>query len=86
MVVAGRWCGCVPLFTRLLNAPPRSTAVEARPSRTPARPTTRQVMDATGGRSNRPPQPVCENPRCTNETGSRPLTVHRGKAVCLGGC
>nr|MDT0667879.1 hypothetical protein [Micromonospora sp. DSM 115978] len=58
-----------------------STEVATRPGSKPAKPTTKEVMTATGGVSNRRSMPVCES--CGAD---RPLTVRRNRAVCLGGC
>lgn len=84
----GGWCSCVPILMRLLISPPRTGAelepVRREVARRPRRLSTREVMDATGGRINRVSMPQCENPRCGRI--DRPLTVRRGKAVCLGGC
>lgn len=92
----GRWCrGCVGLLTRLAQTSPRGMAIAVRDQQqvrernrqNRARRAARRAEDRAArtltpdGTTGRAPMPKCE--RCGQE---RPLTVKRGKAVCIGGC
>jgi hypothetical protein len=92
----GRWCrSCVGLLARLVQTSPHDMAVALRDQQK-VRERNRQNRDrraarraedraartlTPGGTTARASMPKCE--RCGRE---QPLTVKRGKAVCIGGC